>query len=494
MSSNNSSSNNSSSNNPALNNRAINELDATAQAELVRSGDASPSELVEAAIARIDEVNPVLNAVIHDLRERARAEAADPALPDGAFRGVPFVVKDLDGPLGGAPYHNGNKLLKELGYIAPTDSTLVAKMRAAGMIAIGKTNTPEFGLQPTTEPEAYGPTHNPWSLAHGPGGSSGGSGAAVAAGMVAVGHAGDGGGSIRIPASANGLIGLKASRGRISLGPDEGEPWNGFVMRGVLTRSVRDSGALLDVIAGAVPGDPYAAPSRHGSYANAVTTDPGSLRIGILTSAPSAMCETHPDCVAATEEAGRMLESLGHRVEVSSPDALAEDLLTNFLTILSTNVAADLDEIADIAGRAVTADDVEAITWSYAEMGRAITGVQVQASLRSIHAWTRRMLSWWDEFDLLLTPTLAEPPPLLGDLARPDDPGTAAARATPFVAYCAPFNVTGQPAISVPTNISPSGLPIGIQLVSGAWREDLLLSVAGQLEQAMPWAQRRPSL
>ena len=481
-------------NNSSLNNRAINELDATAQAELVRSSEASPTELVEAAIARIDEVNPTLNAIIHDLRERARAEAANPALPEGAFRGVPFVVKDLDGALGGAPYHNGNKLLKEIGYIAPTDSTLIARMRAAGMIAVGKTNTPEFGLQPTTEPVAYGPTHNPWNLAHGPGGSSGGSGAAVASGMVAVGHAGDGGGSIRIPASANGLVGLKASRGRISLGPDEGERWNGFVMRGVLTRSVRDSAALLDVIAGAVPGDPYAAPSRHGTYANAVTTDPGSLRIGILTSAPGGLAETHPDCVAATDEAGRMLESLGHRVEVSSPDALAEDLLTNFLTVLSTDVALGLDELADIAGRPVTADDVEAITWSYAESGRAMSGVQVQAALRSIHAWSRRMLSWWSEFDLLLTPTLAEPPPVLGDLARADDPVTSAVRGTPFVAYCAPFNMTGQPAISVPTNMSPSGLPIGIQLVSSAWREDLLLSVAGQLEQAMPWENRRPSL
>jgi amidase len=470
----------------------ITELDATAQADLVRRGEASPSELVEAAIDRLDAVNPALNAVIHDLRDRARGEAADPALPDGPFRGVPFVVKDLDGTLGGAPFHRGNRLLKELGHVAERDSTLIARLRGAGMVAIGKSNTPEFGLQPTTEPEAYGPTHNPWDLARGPGGSSGGSGAAVASGIVPVGHAGDGGGSIRIPASACGLVGLKPSRGRITLGPDEGDAWNGFVARGVLTRSVRDSAALLDVMAGAVPGDPTAAPGRHGTYAEAATTEPGRLRIGLLTSAPAGMAETMPACVAATEAAARALEGLGHRVEAAAPGALDEGLIANFITVLATNVAADLAEIAEIAGRPVTADDVEAITWTYREMGESMTGVQVQRALREVHAWSRRMLAWWDEYDLLLTPTLAEIPPMLGDLARPDDPGTAVGRATPFVAYCAPFNVTGQPAISVPTGTSPEGLPVGVQVVAGAWREDRCLAVAGQLEQALPWADRRP--
>lgn len=468
------------------------ELDATAQAELVRTGAASPSDLVEAAIARLDAVNPALNAVIHDLRDRARSEAADPALPDGPFRGVPFVVKDLDGTLGGAPFHQGNRLLKALGHVAERDSTLIARLRAAGMIAIGKSNTPEFGLQPTTEPEAYGPTHNPWDLARGPGGSSGGSGASVAARVVPVGHAGDGGGSIRIPASANGLVGLKPSRGRISLGPDEGDAWNGFVARGVLTRTVRDSAALLDVMAGAVPGDPTAAPGRHGTYAEAATSDPGSLRIGLLTSAPAGMSDTMPACVAATEEAARALEGLGHRVEAAAPAALDEGLIANFITVLATNVATDLEELAAIAGRPVTADDVEAITWTYNEMGRAMSGVQVQQALREIHAWSRRMLAWWDEFDILLTPTLAEIPPMLGDLARPDDPGTAVGRATPFVAYCAPFNVTGQPAVSVPTGMSAEGLPVGVQVVAGAWRDDRCLAVAGQLETALPWAGRRP--
>lgn len=473
--------------------RSTTDLDATAQAELVRRGDASPSELVDAALARLDAVNPALNAVIHDLRDRARAEAADPALPDGPFRGVPFVVKDLDGTLGGAPFHQGNRLLKSIGHTAARDSTLIARLRAAGMVAIGKTNTPEFGLQPTTEPEAYGPTHNPWDLARGPGGSSGGSGAAVAARIVPVGHAGDGGGSIRIPASACGLVGLKPSRGRVSLGPDEGEPWNGFVARGVLTRTVRDAAALLDVIAGAVPGDPTAAPGRHGTYAQAVTDDPGSLRIGLLTHAPGGMAETMPACVQAAEDAARALEELGHRVEVAAPAALDEGLIEHFITVLATNVATDLEELATIAGRPVTAEDVEAITWTYREMGQATTGVRVQQALRSVHAWTRRLLAWWEDFDILLTPTLAEIPPMLGDLARPDDPGAAVARATPFVAYCAPFNVSGQPAISIPTGVSPEGLPVGVQAVAGSWREDRCLAVAAQLETARPWADRRPA-
>ncbi|MFM7616882.1 MAG: amidase [Actinomycetes bacterium] len=471
--------------------RTITDLDATAQAELVRTGAASPSELVEAALARLDEVNPALNAVIHDLRDRARVEAAAGGA-DGPFRGVPFVVKDLDGTLGGAPFHQGNRLLKAIGHTAERDSTLIARLRGAGLVAIGKTNTPEFGLQPTTEPEAYGPTHNPWDLARGPGGSSGGSGAAVAARVVPIGHAGDGGGSIRIPASANGLVGLKPCRGRISLGPDEGEPWNGFVARGVLTRSVRDTAAILDAVHGAVPGDPSAAPGRHGSYVDAAATDPAPLRIGLLTSAPAGMAATMPACVAAAEAAAHTLEGLGHHVEVAAPAALDEGLISNFITVLATNVAVDLEELAAIAGRPVTADDVEAITWTYNEMGRAMTGVRVQQALREVHAWTRRMLAWWEDFDILLTPTLAEVPPMLGDLARPDDPGTAVGRATPFVAYCAPFNVTGQPAISVPTAMSPEGLPVGVQAVAGAWREDRCLAIAGQLERAMPWADRRP--
>ena len=357
-------------------------MDATAQAELVRSGQASPLELVDHAIGRIEAVNPRLNAVIHERFELARAQARTDDLPDGPFRGVPILFKDLMCAVEGDPYHEGMQALKDAGHRATHTDDLARAYLDAGFAYLGRTNTPELGLVPTTESLAYGPAHNPWALGHTTGGSSGGSAAAVAAGLVPVAHANDGGGSIRIPAAACGLVGLKPSRGRISLGPDEGEPWNGFVARGVLTRTVRDAAALLDVIAGAVPGDPTAAPGRHGTYAQAATDDPGSLRIGLLTHAPGGMAETMPACVQAAEDAARALEELGHRVEVAAPGALDEGLIEHFITVLATNVATDLEELATIAGRPVTADDVEAITWTYREMGQATTGVRVQQADR----------------------------------------------------------------------------------------------------------------
>jgi amidase len=471
-------------------------LDATACAALVANGDVSPLELVDAAINRVEKVNPELNAVIHSLFEKARASARG-QLPDGPFRGVPAVVKDLDGSSAGDPCHYGNQLLKQTGWVDDHDSYLFAKLRAAGFVFIGKTNTPELGLQPTTEPLAYGPTHNPWDVGRGPGGSSGGSGAAVASGMVPVGHAGDGGGSIRIPASACGLFGLKPSRGRISLGPDQGESWAGLVVRHVLTRSVRDSAAVLDALAGEMPGDPYTAPPPARPFAAEVGLDPGRLRIGLRTSAPGALANTDAECVAAAEDAARLLESLGHHVEPASPAAFDEpELMGDFMVVISTGVVTDLEEIARRAGRVVGLDDVEPLTWAYAEMGRTHTSAQYAQAIASLHGWTRRMAAWWhgeDRYDLLLTPTMAEPPPVLGDLVPPaDNPFLGAARAAPFATYTAPFNVTGQPAMSVPLFWSSGGLPIGAQLVAAYGREDLLVRVASQLETTRPWADRRP--
>ncbi len=471
-------------------------LDATACAALVANGDVSPLELVDDAINRVEKVNPELNAVIHPRFEKARATAAG-ALPDGPFRGVPAVVKDLDGASAGDPAHLGNQLLKEVGWVDDHDSYLVAKLRAAGFVVVGKTNAPELGLQPTTEPRAYGPTRNPWDTSRGPGGSSGGSGAAVASGMVPVGHAGDGGGSIRIPASACGIFGLKPSRGRISLGPDEGESWAGLVVRHVLTRSVRDSAAVLDVLAGEMPGDPYTAPPPARPFADEVGADPGPLRVGLRTGAPGAMAETDPECVAAAEDTARLLESLGHRVEVASPAALDEpELMGMFMVVLTTAVVTDLAEIARRAGREVTPGDVEPLTWAYAEIGRTHSSAQYAQAVNALHAWNRRMASWWhgdDAYDLLLTPTMAEPPPRLGDLVPPaDNPFDGAGRAAAFATYTAPFNVTGQPAVSVPLSWSAAELPIGSQLVAAYGREDLLVRVASQLEAARPWADRRP--
>jgi amidase len=476
-------------------------LDATAQAELVRSGDATPLELVDAAINRIEKLNGELNAVIHTRFDRARAEASG-TLPDGPFRGVPIVFKDLDGMMDGEPLHLGNALLKRVGHTGDHDSYLFAKLRAAGFVPVGKTNTPEFGLMPTTEPAAYGPTRNPWNTGHGTGGSSGGSAAAVASGMVPVGHAGDGGGSIRIPASACGLFGLKPTRGRISLGPEVGESWAGLVQRHVLTRSVRDSASVLDAINGPMPGDPYTAPPPSRPYSHEVGADPGKLRIGLRTAAPAAMAETDPECVAAAEDVGRLLESLGHSVEPASPAALDEtEILGLFLVVLTTHVLWDIQQLSAMTGQEIGPDDVEPLTWVYYEMGKEHAAIAYLDAITEAHRWTRRVASWFNGpreeasgFDLLLTPTMAEPPPEIGDVvATADDPWHGMARATPFAAYCAPFNVTGQPAMSVPLYWEASrDLPIGVQLVADHGREDLLLRVAAQLESARPWGDRRP--
>jgi len=469
-------------------------LDATAQAELVRTGDAQPIELVDAAIARIEALNEELNAVIHPLFDRARARAAGP-LPDGPFRGVPIVVKDLDGTLAGAPYHGGNKLLKEIDYTPDVTSYLFARLQEAGFVIVGKTNTPELGLMTSTEPQAYGPTHNPWDTARTPGGSSGGSAAAVASGMVPVAHAGDGGGSIRIPSSMCGLFGLKPSRGRVSVGPDESDPWSGFVVRHVVTRSVRDSAAVLDELQGYRTGDPVTAPPPARPYASELGADPGKLRIGIRTTTPGDLAETDPVCVAAATDAAALLESLGHTVVEASPAALGEsELMANFSTVMMSWVRAELAEIAEIAGRPLTADDVEPMTWLYYSVSAGFDGGAFVTSLNALQQWSRRIVSWWldDGFDLLLTPTLAEPPPLLGDIGgQADGGGNSAARSIPFAAYPAPFNVTGQPAVSVPLYWSDTNLPIGVQLVAAPFREDLLVRVAAQLGQARPWADRR---
>jgi amidase len=463
-------------------------------ADRVRRGDTNPVELVDDAIARIEALNPTLNAVIHTRFEEARAEAADPGLPDGPFRGVPLLVKDLDGSLAGAPLHLGNRRLREIGHVADHDSELVARLRRAGFVVVGKTNTPEFGLLPTTEPQAYGPTRNPWALDRSPGGSSGGSAAAVAAGMVPVAHAGDGGGSIRTPASHCGLVGLKPSRGRTTLGPDLGEAWAGLVTRHVLTRTVRDCAAVLDVIAGGAPGDPYVAPPPARPYADEVGAEPGRLRIGVRTETPSGLAVVDSRVVDAVEGAAELLESLGHHVEPAWPAGLdAAALVESFAVVYAAHVVFDVHLLARILGREVGTDDVEPFTWMHYEAGRAISAADYVEALRVAHEWARGMAAWWQDFDLLLTANTAEPAPRLGDIVDADaDPLRAYERAIPFAAFTVPSNVTGQPAISVPLARSPEGLPIGVQLVADQHREDVLVRVAAQLEAARPWADRPP--
>lgn len=470
-------------------------LDATAQAALVRDRQISPRELVDAAIARIERLNPALNAVITPLFDTARVAADSPALPAGPFRGVPTLVKDLVLQTAGDPFHAGMRFLKRRGWTASHDSHLAQKLRAAGFVIVGKTNTPELGPVPTTEPVAYGPTHNPWDPARSPGGSSGGSAAAVAAGLVPVAHGNDGGGSIRIPSSACGLVGLKPSRGRVSLGPDLGESWHGLVIEGMLARSVRDSAATLDAIAGPMPGDPYSAPPPSRPFRDEVGAAPGRLRIGFLDRTPGGQ-SIDPECVAAVAGAARLLADLGHTVEASAPALDDVDGARAASVLVMSWTARDLAYWSAQTGATIGPDDVEPLIWTMAEFGRTISACDYIAATTALEQWSRRIAAWWaGGFDLLLTPTLPEPPTPLGSFdATPDDPLRGMTKAGDFVQFVMPFNVTGQPAISLPLHWSAGGLPIGVQLVASAGREDLLLRVAAQLEEARPWRDRRPTL
>jgi amidase len=472
-------------------------LDATAQADLVRRGSASPRELVDAAIARIEALNPKLNAVIHPLFERARRQAASPDLPNGPFRGVPLLVKDFLCYEAGLPLHMGARPLRDIGFVAPSDTYLAEKFRAAGFVIVGRTNTPELGTLPATEPDAYGPTRNPWDPTRSTGGSSGGSGAAVASRMVAVAHGNDGGGSIRIPASECGLVGLKPSRGRTSFGPDLGDIMGGMVGEGVLSRSVRDTAAILDAIHGYMPGDPYTAPPPARPYREEVGARSGKLRIGILSRAPGEAFPLHAEAVAAVEEAGRTLESLGHAVEPGHPAALDENEAgQHFSVMYATSISRTVDLLTMLSGREIGPEDVDPLNWALAELGRTCSASQYLTTIDFLQGYTRRMASWWaGGFDLLVTPTLPEPPPPLGTFTpAADNPVVAGMRASQFAAFTSPFNLTGQPGISLPLHWTPEGLPVGVQLVAAYGREDLLVRVAAELEAAKPWAERRPPI
>ena len=472
-------------------------LDATDQAALVRSGEVSAIELVQAAIDRAEQVNGQINAIIHPRYERALEEASGP-LGDGPFAGVPFVLKDLDGTAAGEPFHGGTRFLQQHRYVAPEDSELTTRFRRAGLVVIGRTNTPELGLVTTTEPEAYGPSRNPWDPERSTGGSSGGSAAAAAAGVVAMAHAGDGGGSIRIPASECGLVGLKPTRGRITVGPELGEAWAGLVSRLAVTHTVRDTAALLDAVAGPGVGDPYWAAPPSRPYAAEVGAEVAELRIGWVAEPPDGTFTTDPQVAAATEATASLLESLGHRVEQAYPAPFDETgHIEHFLVAYGAWVARELDQLSEMVGAPLTEGGFEAGTWAIAESGRAITASQYLKAIDGLHAMTRAVVAWWDVdgFDLLLTPTMGELPPTLGQFAAtPDNPLAGVLRSTPIVTFTAPFNITGQPAISLPLHQSTEGLPIGMQLVSAPACEDVLIRVAAQLEDALPWADRRPQV
>lgn len=468
----------------------VSDLDATACAELVRSGHASPSELVEHAIERIEKHNAELGAVIIPLYEDARAKA--PNAPHGPFRGVPILIKDICATIGGVMQAGGLLPLKQAGYKAPATSYLVGALERAGFVVVGKTNTSELGILPSAEPPAWPPSRNPYDLTRSTGGSSGGSSAAVAAGLVPIAHANDGGGSIRIPASCCGLFGLKPSRGRVSFAPNVGDVNGGLVNEHVVTRSVRDSAAVLDILAGLQPGDPYTAPLQVRPYSAELTTPTGRLRIGMHTRHPAmdgSIVDSHPECVAAVEHTAKLLTSLGHIVEPGYPAALLDpEWASRFIALWAVGVTMELDEASAAIGRAIEAHEVEHLTWGLAELGRMITGPAYAESWRWVHRASRRAAEWWLDYDLLLTPTVAEPPVPLGTFrSPPDDPLAGIMRAGDFTPFTPLFNATGQPACSLPLYRNAAGLPIGTQLVAAYGREDLLLRVAAQLEAAQPF-------
>jgi amidase len=410
---------------------------------------------------------------------------------------VPIVIKDLDGTLAGAPYHAGTRHLKDAGYVADVTSWSFERLQAAGFVIVGKTNTPEFGLVPTTEPVAYGPCHNPWNLDHSTGGSSGGSAASVAAGIVSVGHAGDGGGSIRIPASECGLVGLKPTRGRVPLGPAESEAWGGLVSRLVVSRTVRDTAAVLDVMSGPGLGDPYGVATPTRPFLSEVGSNPGRLRIGFTTVSGDGTVPD-PEVAAAVRRTAELLASLGHDVSEAAPSQLGDDgffaaMSGYFLTAYPVWVAQSVDDLGVRTGTPATAESVEPLTWSLAETGRLVSGVAFADAVDGLRDLSRVLQGWWADYDILITSTIPELPPTLGQFgAEPDNPLAGVFRATPVVGNTMPFNITGQPAVSLPMAMSDSGLPIGVQLVGAFAREDHLLAVAAQLEVAAPWADRRP--
>jgi len=468
----------------------LDELDGVGQAELVRRGEVSARELVEAAARRIERLNPGVNAVIAPLVDEALAAVSSSNLSRTPFMGLPLLLKDIGATQAGLPQYSGSRALLARRHRSPADTELGARFRRAGFVVAGLTNTSEFGSQPTTQPLAFGPTRNPWDRTRSVAGSSGGAAAAVATGMVPIAHGSDIAGSIRMPSSWCGTVGLKPSRGRVPVGPLIARD----LVEHVLTRTVRDTAAVLDAVHGAEPGALHIAPPPARAYAEEVGADPGSLRIGLLSSVDASGVVVHPDCAAAVEAAGRALEALGHAVEPGGPAALFDDaFVANWTGITAARLNRLLETVGAALGHAVTADDVEPYQLAFAARGE----IPARALL-ALEEWQQpyaaRVASWWARgHDLLVTPTTGEPPALLDELVPPpEDPLAILPRFLQIQCFAIPFSVTGQPAISLPLHRTASGLPVGVQLVAPHGAEDVLLRVAAQLEVAHPWGGARP--
>jgi amidase len=465
--------------------------DATALADLVRRKEVTAGELLEGAIERIERLNPQINAVITPMYDEANA-AIEAGLPDGPFTGVPFALKDLVASYAGVRTVFGSNLVEN--FISPHDSELVARYKRAGLVILAKTSTPEFGILPTTEPQRFGPTRNPWDVTRTTGGSSGGSAAAVASGMVPAAHGNDGGGSIRIPASCCGLFGLKPTRARTPLGPDLGDMQNGLVCEHALTRSVRDSAALLDAVAGPDIGDPYWAPPQARPYIEEVCADPGRLRIAFSTKAATGV-PVHADCVAAVHDAARLCESLGHELIEDAPDLDGEDLTQPFIAVFGAGPAFIMGALERLYRIEPSPEKVEPLSWAMYEMAKQTDSGTYLLSVAFLQQAARTIARFMERYDLMLTPTLAEPPIPLGSFdSTPDNPLAGLYRAAQFAPFTPVCNFTGQPAMSVPLYWDGDGLPIGAHFIGRFGDEATLFRLAGQLEKARPWAKRRPSV
>jgi amidase/6-aminohexanoate-cyclic-dimer hydrolase len=465
--------------------------DALGLAEQLAKKQFTPQELLAAVRQRVEALNPQLNAFSQLFFERAAAQI-ERGLPAGPFRGVPFALKDLGQYLSGTITSAGSRVWQK--QVANYDSTLVQRYLQAGLVIFGKTTSPELGLTTTTESAVFGQTHNPWNLERTSGGSSGGTAAAVAARILPAAHGSDGGGSIRIPASCCGLFGFKPTRGRVPLGPAQFEGWNGCSHHHVLTLSVRDSAALLDATAGAELGSPFFSPPPARPFLQEVRTKPGKLRLALILETPSGT-PLDDECKTATLQAAKLCEALGHSVEERPLPLDGAALRAAFLTVIQVSLARTLDDAAQTLGRPVSEQDVEPMTWAMFQAGRASNGIVYSRAIATLHQMGLAMAKFQQKYDVILNPTLAQPPVKLGVLSLTPTSSAAFSKAiTEFGPYTALYNVTGQPSMSVPLHWSPDGLPIGT-MFSGRFGEDaLLFRLAGQLEQAQPWAGRRPNL
>lgn len=465
------------------------DLDAIDLARLIAEGELSELEVLDEAIERAERVNPQLNAVVYPWYDHARERAAE-GLPDGPLHGVPFLLKDLGTSYGGQMMSSGSRIYAD--DLAGHDHAMTARYKAAGLSIFGRSTSPEFGLTATTESLLHGKTRNPWNLDHTSGGSSGGASALVAAGVLPVANASDGGGSIRIPASCTGLFGLKPTRARTPMGPDVGEGWAGMSTIHAVSKSVRDSAMLLDCTAGPDVGAPYFAPPPERPWYQEVGRDPGKLRVGVVHSAFNEV-DVHPDCLAAVEHAADLCRQLGLEVEDAQLE-IPEQLRSSSIDIIRAATRVTVEDRAAALGREPNPEDVEPLTWRMIQADRS-TGADYLRATRAVHATGRIVGRWFEDFDVMLTPTMAHPPMEIGRLALDRDDYMAQGQdILSAVAFTSLFNAAGNPAASVPLYWNEAGLPIGAQFAARYADEATLFRLAAALEQLQPWAGRRPPL